>query len=158
MAKRKRAPLELKFGPPGGEGDIVGWAVGVPWAFRGALDIAFTERKVDGRTVAEWTRGVPPARAFGTGDIFYLPGEARRPVWENALKILRMAIQVVEATPDTPLDGGIDEGTVIFDCSIYKSGAVAETLRGKCTQAQFEEILACGELALILLHVDPKKS
>ena len=90
-----------------------------------------------------WTRGCPPVRSFDVGDVFYDPPAARQLVWSDALKILRRAVQVREARPDTK---GGPEGWVRFVIYYYERGHIAWTEERTLSQAGLELFLRSGRL------------
>jgi hypothetical protein len=77
-----------------------GWAFGVSEAFRETLDILYVERRKQKVPRWVWTRGVPPARSFGQGHVFYDPPRAHGRVREELLPIVdaETAAWLAEAT------------------------------------------------------------
>jgi hypothetical protein len=139
-----------------------GWLYGVPAAFRDAMDIkhlSYVDKektkalrqhggkahKSDGKPEAiycmVWTRGIPPARSYDRGDIFYRPGHIRDLEWEEALKHITHSIQVKEASPDNDQGKG---GWVEYELTEFRHGKAVSTHRQKVSQAEFEELLRAG--------------
>lgn len=138
---RRRRTIEL--GPHfDGEGVPIGWAFGVPAAFRAALDIQLLVYKEGGRLVRYWTRGHPPALSFSVGDVFYEPAEVRGLPWGEALLSLSRCARVTAATPD----GAATQGRVTFQLAIYSSGRRVAERAIHCSQAAFETFLRTGDL------------
>jgi hypothetical protein len=115
------------------DGLAEGWAFDVTTAFRKQLDIEW-QQYVDKERTKElrrknpglrwagdkpptvprmaWSRGTPPLLSFEVGDVVYDPPGTRSMVWGDALKVLRRAVQVKDAQPDTePGAGGWVKGS-----------------------------------------------
>jgi len=91
-----------------------GWAFCVPSAFRSALDIKLTQRKVDGKPVMMWTQG--STFDFSAGDTIYDSPRAYEP-WD--LSTFSICLDIRRASPTQPPNGTDRKsrypGTVIFD-------------------------------------------
>jgi hypothetical protein len=142
------------------------WVFGVPAAFRKQLDIVWQQYVDKGKTKElwkkdpglrwendqlptvyrmAWSRGVPPLLCFEVGDVVYDPPDARNMAWVDALKILRRAVQVIDAKPNT--EPGIG-GWVKFDLRYYNAGKVVFTEELTLSNAEFESFLRTGQLPL----------
>lgn len=76
-------------------GFAVGWKMGVREAFREALDIKRTPRRVGGKTEMLWTQG--NLYDFHEGDTFHDSRLAYED-WGKGLKELRLSVQIRKAT------------------------------------------------------------
>jgi hypothetical protein len=77
------------------DGFAVGWKMGVREAFREALDIKRTPRRIGGKTEMLWTQG--NLYDFHEGDIFHDSRLAYED-WGHGLKELRLSVQIRRAT------------------------------------------------------------
>lgn len=166
LAADDQSPLRRKrsteLGVTFDSGMADGWAFGVPAVFREAMDIRLL-RYVDKektkalrtekgstndvghlRTVFKslWTLGVPPARSFNTGDIFYRPAHIRNLEWKNALAELTHCVRVRAAQPDR-LEDGLG-GWVEFELDRYSNGLLVERAVFTASQGDFEQFLRTG--------------
>jgi len=160
VPSRRKRTTELGVSFESGVAD--GWTYGVPPVFREAMDIrrlCYVDkektkalRHEKGRTKNEagqlytffcmlWTRGIPPARSFNEGDVFYSPANVREMEWSEALKRITHAIQVIAAQPDRDDGHG---GWVEFEVARYQDGTVVERSRHKALQVEFENVLRTG--------------
>lgn len=146
--KRKRIEcigIEFK------DGLAENWAFDVPECFRESLDILYLpyvdkeESKKRGKKVVRmvWTRGVPPARSFNSGEVFYEPPGVRRMMWGDALKNLKRAVQIKDAKADQETG---EEGWVCFTVSYYAEQKIDKAEEHTVSQAQFESFLRTGTL------------
>lgn len=160
-SKRKRT-TEIDVDFDGGY--AVGWAFGVPAVFKQAMDIRnrpyvdkertkklreeHGERDSSGnlRTIYRmlWTRGIPPARSFVTGDVFYEPSNLRDKEWDHALKHLTRVVQIKDAQSDDESTGY--GGWVEFELTHYRKGKREASSLHRLSQADFEQFLKIGEL------------
>lgn len=140
MAKRqKRTPIT------GDEfGKSAGWFFAVPEAFREALDIKYTERKIHGRSIWDWTQGIPPQLSFDVGDVFYDRPDIRKSDWDRVRWKIGFAISVCAATSDRLSSGKIKPGSVEFDLSYFGHGRIEKTERFGTTQKEFMNFLRTG--------------
>lgn len=74
----------------------LGWKMAVPEAFKEALDIKLTPRMFAGRKEMLWTQG--RLYDFHEGDTIYDTSQAYEK-WEEALKHLKLGVQVQLASP-----------------------------------------------------------
>lgn len=99
-------------------GLVEGWAFGVVESFKTNLDIRLDQRidpvasKVKEQKLGRklnanekvlrkvWTRGAPPAYSFTRGHMFHEPPEAHKLPWDEALKVLRRTVSIIDARPD----------------------------------------------------------
>ena len=134
-------------------GFAIGWKMTVWKCFRDALDIKYTSRKENGKTVKRWTQG--KAYSFSAGDIIYDTPRTHLEsckYWANAIWDIDQAFQIIEAQPaELKEENGekiLTPGFVKFE--ILTKNADQTTLDRKdvagCTQAEFIEILKTGEI------------
>jgi hypothetical protein len=76
------------------DGYASGWRFAVPEVFKGALDIKQTPRKIGDRTESIYTQG--KQFAFIQGSLFYDDRSAYELEWGEALKHLKLSIQIAE--------------------------------------------------------------
>lgn len=79
------------------DGYAMGWRFAVTEAFKDALDIKLTPRKVGTRTENVWTQG--NQFNFIQGSVFYDTRLAYDLSWGEALKKLKLSVQIAEAKP-----------------------------------------------------------
>lgn len=82
------------------EGFADGWHMALKESFKMELDIKFTERKKNKISYYEWTQG--PYYCFSEGQLIYDSKEAYI-CWQEALKKVNLACQVVAAKPNIPI-------------------------------------------------------
>lgn len=107
------------------------WVFSVGYAFRGALDIKYEQRKKDKKAYMVWTQG--PLLSFKEGDLIHS---------QNKLRALQVRIA-------KPISWDIEkkemyQGYLVFDEFKFNNGAVFETKQYTCSQMQFLEILIHG--------------
>lgn len=142
MTKRQqRTPITS-----GTFGKSAGWFFSVPEAFREALDIKYTERKIHGRSVWDWTQGAPPQLSFDVGDVFYDRPNVRNSDWGRVHRKIGFAVSIRAATPDRLSNGKIKSGSVEFDLFRFKHGKIEETERFNTTQQEFMNFLRTGKI------------
>lgn len=78
------------------DGFALGWKMAIPEAFKDALDIKLTPRKLAGKTEMILTQG--RIYTFKKGDTLYDTKHAYQE-WGEALKILKLSVQVQHAIP-----------------------------------------------------------
>lgn len=78
-------------------GYAMGWRFAVTEAFKDALDIKLTPRKVGTRTDNVWTQG--NQFNFIQGSVFYDTRLAYELTWGEALEHLTLSVQIAEARP-----------------------------------------------------------
>jgi len=88
------------------DGFAAGWKIAVREAFKEALDIRLTERKIGNRAVMRWTQG--NLFDFHVGDTFHDTQEAYSD-WAKALKNMSLSVQILEASPSTQTTSQIVE-------------------------------------------------
>jgi len=139
-----------------------GWAFSVHEAFKDQLDILSLDyvdkekskelRKSrpfddDGKPSrvmrSAWSRGVPPQLRFDVGHIFYDPPAARNMNGEDARRVLRRIVQVMEAKPDDQPGQG---GWVRIKLIHYEDGSLVATDHHTVSQTEFEAFLRLGRL------------
>jgi hypothetical protein len=76
------------------------WYLAIKESFKMELDIKLTERKKNKLSYYEWTQG--PYFCFSEGQLIYDTREAYT-CWEDALKNVTLACQVVAAKPNIPI-------------------------------------------------------
>lgn len=162
--RRRTEKIGIEFNE---HGEAIDWVFDVVDAFKESLDIKYMQyvdkektkelrrklgRDKDGSgkpvvaTRMAWTRGVPPTLSFQQGHVFYDPPGARRKgmPWNDALAVMRRAVRVREAKPDTE-DG--QRGWVKFELSHYEQGKVLRTEQYQCSQQELEIFLKTGVLS-----------
>lgn len=178
--RRRTEQLSIEFE----DGLAKGWAFGVADAFRINLDIRLDQR-IDsfaskakelaiGRKLQPnekmlrkvWTRGVPPAYSFARGHMFHEPPEAHSLPWDQALRVLRRSIVVLDAQPDAGAlievlakddedesssvmevsDASNKRGWVEIEVHYYESGEFQRKESTVMFQAAFSEFLRTGEI------------
>lgn len=77
-----------------------GWYMALKDSFKMELDIKLTERKKNKIAYYEWTQG--PYYCFSDGQVIYDATEAYT-CWQDALKKVNLACQIVAAKPNIPL-------------------------------------------------------
>lgn len=77
------------------DGFAVGWKMGVREAFREALDIKLTPRRIGGKEEMLWTQG--NLYDFHEGDTFH-DSRLAYSDWEKGLKELKLSVQIIKAT------------------------------------------------------------
>lgn len=77
-----------------------GWYMAIKESFKMELDIKLTERKKNKTSYYEWVQG--PYYCFSEGQLIYDSSEAYT-CWDNALKKVNLACQVVAAKPNIPI-------------------------------------------------------
>lgn len=82
------------------EGYATNWSFAMKECFKMELNIEFTARKKDKATYYEWTQG--PYYCFSEGQVFYDVKEGYT-CWQEALKKVNQACQIIAAKPNTPL-------------------------------------------------------
>jgi len=91
------------------------WFFAVGTCFRDQLDIMYTERKQNKKTVMNWTQG--PFYSFDEGHIFYDTPEGYLQ-WSEALKKINIACEVISGTPNiNDEENGFINGQVHFQLS-----------------------------------------
>jgi len=162
LAARNHRSTELVADFSGGFAD--GWYMAVKQCFRNQLDIKYTTR-VEHITNASnmlmksqvriWTQG--PRIAFETGHIFY-DNPLAYGNWDHALRHIKLACFVVEATPNEirkkKTDATKDEinellnGQVVFDLFVPDQCKTKLKPRDRFTisQIKFVEFLMTGNL------------
>lgn len=125
-----------------------GWFYAVGEFFRDELDIRYTPRVVDDRTVMCWTQG----RCFGfrEGHVLYDTPAAYQK-WDEALKEIAYMCEIQKGAPSVP---GRKRGTVVegyVEFILLKPDAERTRLEPRghyaCTQTEFVEYLKTGNLA-----------
>ncbi len=82
------------------DGFADGWHMALKDSFRMELDIKLTERKKNRESYYEWTQG--PYYCFSEGQLIYDSRKAYAS-WQDALKSVSLACQIVTAKPNMPL-------------------------------------------------------
>lgn len=77
-----------------------GWYMALRESFKMELDIKLTERKKQKISYLEWTQG--PYYCFSEGQLIYDIPDAYS-CWEDALKKVNIACQVIDSKANTPL-------------------------------------------------------
>lgn len=178
--RRRTEQLEIEFVC----GLARGWAFGVVDAFRTNLDIRLDQRidslasKAKEQTLGRkllpnekvlrrvWTGGTPPAYSFARGHMFHEPPEAHSLPWDQALRVLRRSIVVLDAQPDAgalldvlPKDDE-DESSSVMEASgtsdkrgwveieihYYEGGKFERKEKTVMFQSAFAELLRTGEM------------
>lgn len=122
-----------------------GWAFAVGKHYRDALDIKLTPRATEeGEQEEVWTQG--DCYSFRAGDVLYDTPQAYQGTWQDALQHIRVAVQVVQAAPDTVDDNRQVPGYVTF--AVLRPDATrARIVPGKTytvSQAEFVALLQTG--------------
>lgn len=81
------------------EGFAAGWFMAVKESFKMELNIEYTERKKDKISYFEWTQG--PYFKFSEGQVIY-DSKSAYTCWENALKNVNLACQIISAKQNIP--------------------------------------------------------
>ena len=76
-------------------GFAVGWKMAVPEIFRESLDIRLTDRRYEGVPKRVWTQG--QNFGFNEGAVIYDTRIAYGVVWSEALKHIKVFVQVIES-------------------------------------------------------------
>ena len=132
-----------------------GWHMAVRESFKEELDIKLTDRKKNKIAYKEWTQG--PDFCFSEGQILY-DSKQGYSNWQNATAHIKLAYQIVEATPNIP-EKIVNEqtGKNSFRTSdgyvkfvLYKPNADRDNLIAivgyHMTQNQFVKLLQSGDL------------
>ena len=137
-----------------------GWFIPVKECFKRELDIRYTARTKKRETYFEWTQG--PYYCFSAGQVLYQSNKAYT-LWSEGVKLTDFAIQIVEATPNSPKFshdsesiGGVNYGFVRFVLYISKKNELSLTSFSCYTlsQNEFVNFLKYGEIEneKIFLH------
>jgi len=144
------------------DGYTTDWAFKLPIAYREALDIRLTPRMVDGKEQQVLTQG--NAFSFKAGDVIYDASLAYALDWSKALKMIRVSLQVVTASPagftgdgsppisirgDTDQDVVLNryfEGNVEFAVFTVSGNGLSEFRRIQASQTEFVRFLQQGEM------------
>lgn len=152
-AKRRKRRLELIADFK--DGFAADWAFAVPKAFRDQLDIRLTERVKDKKSNWVWTQG--NLFAFDVGHVFYDTPLAYHLSWNDALQVLRVALQVQFANPmgyDKQEPDGLYKGAIWF--KVYQPNenatALIEVDSLTCNQVEFVQLLKSGVLKSKLIY------
>jgi hypothetical protein len=141
------------------------WAMAVPACFRTALDIkprAATRKRAaagKGEQQITWMQGI--RFAFTQGDTLYDTQAAYTKKWSEAMKTIKVVIQVMDGQPAEPsLNESADDETPLqpgepgyLKAQIYRPSedssriVPAEVL--ECSQEQFVELLRTGKMKLL---------
>ncbi len=142
----KRKIRSITLDPEFKNGYSKNWHFCLPEAYKNELDIKYTERKVDKKTVYQWTQG--PFFCFSEGHIIYDTAKAYFP-WNEALQHIVRFCEVIHGTPNMIDDQKtFIHGQVFF--AIYKpnnekNGVIKEGSY-KMTQNNFVEFLKTGNI------------
>jgi hypothetical protein len=82
------------------DGFVDGWYFALKESYKIELDIKLTERRKNRLAYYEWTQG--PYYCFSEGQIIYDSKEAYTR-WEDALKEINLACQIIMAKPNIPI-------------------------------------------------------
>lgn len=82
------------------DGFADGWYMALKDSFKMELDIKLTERKKNKISYYEWTQG--PYYCFSEGQVIYDTRQTDT-CWQEALKEIKIACQIVEAKPNIPI-------------------------------------------------------
>ena len=122
------------------------WYMSLPICFNEALDIKRTPRKTNGVEELVWTQS--SRFSFDTGDTIYDTSYAYMDEWLEALKHIKLCVQVNEAINATPADKIHERisGMVNFDIFIPNKQKLKLTKIGKytLTQDEFVRFLVSG--------------
>ncbi|MCK5595787.1 hypothetical protein KAI19_06365 [bacterium] len=122
------------------------WYMSLPTSFNEALDIKRTPRKTNGIEELVWTQS--SRFSFDTGDTIYDTSYAYMNEWLEALKYIKLCVQVNEAINATPADKTHKRmsGMVNFDIFIPNKQKSKLTNIGKhtLTQDDFVRFLISG--------------
>ncbi|WP_366655306.1 hypothetical protein [Fodinicurvata sp. EGI_FJ10296] len=132
-------------GPNGG---LPGWHFHVDAAFKGALDLVGSVNSVRARLNPDhmYSQGVPPAYAFGRGDILYDHPGAKLTSWSNTLRSAKRLIEVADARPDIPtIQGTVTPGEVQFREFRIRNENLEMVRVNRTTQCGFVDLLKYGE-------------
>jgi hypothetical protein len=197
MKKRRTEDVGVQFL----SGYAEGWAFGVSDAFRLNLDIRLDQRidsersKTKARALGRklqpsekvtrsvWTEGSPPSYSFARGHMFHQPPSAHTLPWDEALKVLRRTVTVIDSRPDAgalievfPQDeetegtsiAESDEpsdstGWVEVEIHYYEGGKWARKEKTVFYQSAFVKFLRTGkeliaEAPAVVRQVDPSLS
>ncbi|GAB2587553.1 hypothetical protein GCM10027034_19910 [Ramlibacter solisilvae] len=184
--RRRSEQLGLEFS----DGVVKGWAFGVVDAFKLNLDIRLDQRidsdasklkeqklgrklKPNEKIVRRvWTRGAPPAYSFARGHIFHCPPDVHKLPWDEATKILRRTVVVLDSRPDpgalievlrsaddeedstvAESDNRTNSGWVEIEVWDYQDGELTQKHKTVLYQAAFAAFLRTGQLPT--LDVEP---
>jgi hypothetical protein len=152
-AKRRKRRLELIADFT--DGFAADWAFAVPKVFRNQLDIRLTERVKDKKSSWVWTQG--NRFSFDVGHVFYDTPLAYHLSWNDALQVLRVALQVQFANPmgyDEQEPDGLYKGAIWF--KVYQPNenatALVEVDSLACNQVEFVQFLKNGLLRGELIY------
>jgi hypothetical protein len=137
------------------DGFADGWHMAVKDCLRPQLDIKLTERKRNKLSYEEWTQG--PYFCFSEGHMIFDSREGYGR-WEDGLKYVSVACQVIEAKPNTPIKSvnlltekpefTVLDGFVKF--VLYKPNEertqMVQFIGYELTQNQFVEFLRTGKI------------
>jgi hypothetical protein len=116
------------------------WHMCLPPSFNSALDIQKTERQK--KTI--WTQGA--SFSFKKGDIIYDHPEAYSTYWGDALKSIKICIQVISATNASYTTDGRFSGSIEF--KVFKpnkdKSQLVEISDQRVTQDEFVKLLIKG--------------
>ena len=134
--KKKKRLTELMKDPQKEYTDE--WYMSLPICFNEALDIKRTPRKTNGIEELVWTQS--SRFSFDTGDTIYDTSYAYMDEWLEALKHIKLCVQVNEAINATPADKTHERisGMVNFDIFIPNKQKLKLTKIGKYTLSQDE--------------------
>ena len=122
------------------------WYMNLPICFNEALDIKRTERKINKIKQLVWTQG--SRFSFDIGDTIYDTSYAYIGEWLEALKHIKLCVQVNEAINATPADKTHERmsGMVNFDIFIPNKQKLKLIKIGKhtLTQDEFVRFLISG--------------
>lgn len=91
------------------DGYAAGWRFAVPEVFRDSLDIKLTPIKIGDKTINIYTQG--KQFSFNQGAILYDTRKAYDLEWGEALKHLKLSVQVAEVSPSDYVTSEIVETT-----------------------------------------------
>lgn len=121
------------------DGYADGWRFAVRQAFKDALDIKWTTKVINKIESYEWTQGTQ--FNFSPGDIIYDTRLAYDLKWSDALKHIKLSIQITETTPS---------GSVKF--KLYRPQKDLRSIEQidtiECSQTEFVSFLKTGLITI----------
>lgn len=133
------------------DGFAKGWKMAVGEWFRDALDIRLTDRIVNKKKQKVWTQG--KLFSFKQGDLITDCKNEYGLIWEEAVKKINIAIQVLDAHSAFYFVNDLEErkysaGNVLFQI-LRPNNLKTKLIKaefGRCSQVDFIEILKTGNI------------
>ena len=145
--KRQNRTVDCK--PRFVNGYAENWYMAVPDVFKQELDIILTERIENKIKVKRWTQGIPPLYNFKEGHIIFDTPKAYSGEWSEALKHIKIMVQIERGIPDTfDMNKGYCNGHVFV--KFYRPNKdktkIEQVETAEFTQKNFVHFLQTGEI------------